>query len=98
MQGILMSMQLSSSGPTPPTVVLSRTEKFMARVVEHLATLTPAERSAWLRRQLGVWTRQYERWAEVIDGGKAEPISDVTREDYLATISALDRLLHRIEP
>ena len=69
----------------------SRTDRLMARVAEHIATLEPAERAPWLRRQVGVWIRAYERWAYEIDAGHEEP-SGATADDFLETISALNRL------
>lgn len=94
---LLGNASTNSAGATTPAT-LSRTDRLMARVVEQLATLAPAERPVWLRRQIAVWERQYERWALEVDSGKEMPPSDVTADDYLATISALGRLLHRIEP
>lgn len=85
------------SDPAEPAGELSRTDRFMARLIEFIASLSPAERAAFVRRQRAVWIRHYERWAFEIDNGREAP-GDITAEDYLATISALDRLLHRIEP
>jgi hypothetical protein len=92
MQGVAMNVIAAIAASAGGS---SKTERFCQRMDEYLATLAPEQRRAWLQRQLGVWVRQYERWAYDVDSGKPTP-DGVDCNDYLDTISAIDRRLHEL--
>lgn len=74
--------------------VSPRTDRYMARVADHLATLPKTERLPFLRRERVKWIARSEEFAAKIDGG-GEPSSDESIYDYTLTIMALSsRIAH----
>lgn len=88
-------IQMPTGGPEKPTHAFERTSRFMERVHQEIKSMPDAEARVWVRRQLRVWVRAYERWALDIDAGRVVE-SDAVADDYLDTISALGRLLREL--
>jgi hypothetical protein len=71
-----------------------RTERFMARVRDHIRTLPDdAARIAFVSNQVARWIDLYQAWAFRIDTGTADEL-DLRQDasDYVCTIADLRKL------
>jgi hypothetical protein len=77
------------------TKVLSRTQRYMARVSAHLPTLgDDAERREFIIEQLAKFEESYEAFRAKVDRG-GDP-GDITAFDFVETIGALQIELSKV--
>lgn len=59
-----------------------------------LAEMPRSERAGWLKRQVGIWQRHYDKF--LFTEGESTK-ADVTAFDYLGLIAELDKRYHKIK-
>jgi hypothetical protein len=75
----------------------SRTDRFMARIDAHLATLPESKRRPFLAKQLWEWESRYTKFQTT--DGDSEPVTDPAdppmATDFVLTICCLSERLQR---
>lgn len=73
-----------------------RTERYMARIDDHIADLSKSETLAFLQTELNKWFERYKRFQIEVFSDRAMTTT-ATAWDYAETIGALSAKIGRLE-